>query len=130
MKCPLCKSSKHVTIAPHVEGFSGDVYECGDCKAIWTLNHDGLKIIKGKVDKRQKVCTEFVCPTCHSMVTYETDLDAFQFHEELYECTACGTICSVAHNQVEVVTDSQKGSFLDTSGELVESDDYNTMPKK
>lgn len=127
MKCPLCKSSKHVEIDLHAEGFSGDVYECGDCGSIWALNQEGLKIIKGRVEKRQKVCTEFVCPTCQFMVSYETDLDAFQFHEELYECTSCGTICSVAHNQVEVVKDSQKDSFLDTSGDLVESDDYNTM---
>ena len=127
MKCPLCKSSKHVEIDLHSEGFSGGVYECGDCNGIWTVTNDSLKIIKGRVDKRQKVCTEFVCPTCHFMVSYETDLKAFQFHEELYECSMCGTICSVAHDQVEVVKDSQKGTFLDSSGDLVESDDYNLM---
>jgi hypothetical protein len=57
------------------------------------------------------------------MVSYETDLDAFQFHEEHYECTVCGTVCSVAHNKVQIVKDSQKGSFLDSTGDLVESDD-------
>jgi len=57
------------------------------------------------------------------MVSFETDLDAFQFHEELYECAVCGTVCSVAHNQVKVVKDSQKGSFLDSTGSQVESDD-------
>jgi hypothetical protein len=33
----------------------------------------------------------------------------------------------VAHDKVEIVKDSQKGSFLDSTGDLVESDDYNTM---
>jgi hypothetical protein len=61
------------------------------------------------------------------MVSYETELNAFQFHEELYECVVCGTVCSVAHDKVEVVKDSQKGSFLDSTGESVESDDYNTI---
>ncbi|TLM68217.1 MAG: hypothetical protein FDZ69_02970 [Deltaproteobacteria bacterium] len=61
------------------------------------------------------------------MVSYETALSAFQFQEHLYECTVCGTVCSVAHDKVEVVRDSQKGSFLSSSGEQVESDDYNTM---
>ncbi len=127
MKCPLCKSRKHVEIDLHAEGFSQDVRECGDCGCIWTFSGDAIKIIKGSVEKRQKVCTNFVCPTCGCLVRNETELSAFQFHEELYECTECGTVCSVAHNQVEVVKDSQKGSFLDSSGDLVESDDYNTM---
>ena len=127
MKCPLCKGREHVEIDLHAEGFSQDAFECGDCGAIWTFSGEVLKIIKGRVQQTQKVFTEFVCPTCRCMVSYETNLDAFQFHEELYECTLCGTVCSVAHNQVKIVRDSQKGSFLDSSGGLVESDDYNTM---
>jgi hypothetical protein len=61
------------------------------------------------------------------MVSYETALSAFQFHEELYECTVCGTVCAVAHDKVEVVRDSQKDSFLSSTGDRVESDDYNTL---
>jgi hypothetical protein len=61
------------------------------------------------------------------MASHETALDAFQFHEELYECVICGTVCSVAHDQVEVVRDSQVGTFLDSTGDLVEADDYNMM---
>jgi len=61
------------------------------------------------------------------MVSYETDLDAFQFHEELYECAVCGTVCSVAHGQVEIVKDAQKGSFLETTSEAVEADDYDSL---
>ncbi|MDT8423413.1 MAG: hypothetical protein RQ724_06545 [Desulfuromonadales bacterium] len=127
MKCPLCKSRKHVEIDLHAEGFSQDARECGDCGGIWTFQNDALKIIKGRVKKRQIVNTDFVCPTCRFMVSYETDLNAFQFHEELFECKVCGTVCSVAHDKVEVVKDSQRDSFLDASGDMVESDDYSTM---
>ena len=127
MKCPLCQSKKHVEIDLHAEGFAQDARECGECGGIWTFSGDVRKIIKGRVKKRQRVCTDFVCPTCHCMVSHETELDAFQFHEKHYECAVCGTVCSVAHNQVEVIKDSQKGTFLDSSGDLVESDDYNTM---
>jgi hypothetical protein len=127
MKCPLCKSRKHVEIDLHAEGFSQDARECGVCGGIWTFSGETLKIIKGRVQKPQRVCTDFVCPTCKCMVSYETELKAFQFHEELYECAVCGTVCAVAHDKVEVVKDSQKGSFLDSTGEPVESDDYGTL---
>lgn len=126
MKCPLCKSRK-VELHIHAEGFSQDARECGECGGIWTFSGEHLKVIKGRVQQKQKVCTDFVCPTCKHMVSHETDLTAFQFHEQLYECTVCGTVCSVAHDKVEVVKDSQKGSFLSAAGEQVESDDYNTI---
>ncbi len=127
MKCPLCKSREHVELDLHAEGFSQDARECGVCGGVWTFSGEAIKIIKGRVQNRQKISTNFVCPTCNCMVSHETDLTAFQFHEELYECTVCGTVCSVAHNLVEIVKDAQKGSFLDSTGEQVEADDYNTM---
>jgi transcription elongation factor Elf1 len=127
MKCPLCKSREHVEIDLHADGFSQDARECGDCGGIWTFSGDVMKLIRGAVEKREKVCNDFVCPTCKGMVSHETDLDAFQFHEELYECAICGTVCSVAHDQMEVVMDSQRGSFLESTGDLVEADDYNMM---
>lgn len=127
MQCPLCKGKKHVETDLHAEGFSQDAWECGDCGGVWTYSGDQLKIIRGKVEKTQRVCTDFVCPTCHAMVSHETDLHAFQFHEEQYECLVCGTVCSVAHNRVEVVRDSQKGSFLDSSGDQVEADDFDSL---
>jgi transcription elongation factor Elf1 len=111
----------------HADGFSQDARECAECGGIWTFAGESLKIIKGRVLEQQTVCTDFVCPTCKHMVSHETALDAFQFHEELYECTVCGTICSVSHNKVEIVKDSQKGSFLSATGDKVESDDYNTL---
>ncbi len=127
MKCPLCKSRQHIEIDLHAEGFAQDARECGDCGAVWTFSGEIIKIIKGSVQQEDKLCTDFVCPTCKCMSSHETDLHAFQFHEELYECTICGTVCSTAHNQVEVVKDSQLGSFLDSTGDLVEADDYNMM---
>jgi transposase-like protein len=44
MKCPLCKSSKHVEIDLHSEGFSEGVYECGDCSGVWAVTNDSVKI--------------------------------------------------------------------------------------
>jgi hypothetical protein len=127
MKCPLCKSREHVEIDLHADGFAQDARECGVCGGVWTFSGDVLKIIKGRVQQKQKVCTDFICPTCKCMVSHETELSAFQFHEELYECTVCGTISSIVHNEVKVVKDSQKGSFLGAAGEPVEADDYNTL---
>lgn len=127
MKCPLCKSREHVEIDLHADGFSQDARECGDCGGVWTFSGDVMKIIRGAVEKREKVCTDFVCPTCRCRVSHETDLNAFQFHEEHYECAICGTVCSVAHDQMEIVMDSQRGSFLESTGDLVEADDYNMM---
>lgn len=127
MKCPMCKSREHVEIDLHADGFAQDARECGDCGAIWTFKGVDMKIIKQPVPKQPQLRSDFVCPTCHNAASYETDLDAFQFHEELYECTICGTVCSLAHDQVEVVRDSQPGSFLDVSGELVEASDYATI---
>ena len=89
MKCPMCKSRNQVEIDLHADGFSQDARECGACGAMWTFSGDTLKIIKKQASPQQKVCTDFVCPTCNSMVSYETDLTAFQFREELYECSVC-----------------------------------------
>lgn len=124
MKCPICKSSGHIDIDLHADGFSHDVYECGDCGGIWTSTGKVTKIIKARDNKQEKEYSHFRCPTCKSTSSIEIDLDAFQFHEEIYECVTCGTVCSSAHDQVEVVRDSQIGSFLSLSTDLVEADDY------
>ena len=124
MKCPLCKSRKHIEIDLHADGFSQDVRECGDCGVMWTFSGNDLKIIKRNDNKRKKEYSDFVCPTCKAVLCIETDLDAFQFHEEIQECANCGTICSSAHDQIEIVKDSQINSFLSTTSDLVESDDY------
>lgn len=124
MKCPLCNSKQHIEIDLHADGFSQDACECGDCGGIWTYSGNELKIIKDKEAKKVKAYSDFICPTCKAVLCLETDLDAFQFHEEIQECANCGTVCSSAHDQVEVVDDSQKNSFLSTTSDLVESDDY------
>ena len=36
-------------------------------------------------------------------------------------------LCLLAKGKVEVVKDTQKGSFLSAAGDQVESDDYNTL---
>ena len=124
MNCPSCNSTGHIEIDLHADGFARDVCECGDCGAIWTTSGDGQKIIKPKNSRRVQAYSDFICPTCKAVLCIETDLDAFQFHEEIQECANCGTICSSAHDQVEVIKDSQAGSFLSSTSDLVESDDY------
>jgi len=124
MKCPICKNREHVEIDLHAEGFSQDARECGECGVIWTFSENVLKVIKARDHKGEKAYSDFICPTCKSVLCIETGLDAFQFHEEIQECANCGTICSSAHNQLEVVKDSQECSFLSTTSELVEADDY------
>ena len=124
MKCPLCKSRGHIDIDLHADGFSQDARECGECGGIWTFSGDKLKIIKDRDNKNVKAYSDFICPTCKAVLCIETDLDSFQFHEEIQECANCGTVCSSAHDQIEIVKDSQVNSFLSTTSDLVESDDY------
>ena len=124
MNCPSCSNKGHIEIDLHADGYAQDVCECGDCGTLWALSGSGPKIIKQKLNKRVQVYADFNCPTCKSLLCIETDLDAFQFHEEILECVNCGTICSSAHDQIEVVKDSQAGSFLSTTSALVEADDY------
>ncbi len=124
MKCPACHNSQHIEIDLHADGFTKDALECGDCGCIWTYSGKDMKIIKEKCVPKVKTYSDFICPTCKSVLCIETDLDAYQFHEELQECANCGTVCSSAHDQVEVVKDSQKDSFLSCTSDQVESDDY------
>lgn len=127
MKCPLCLSRQHVEIGLHADGFSQDIRECGECGAMWTYSGCTLKMVKTpnslKEQSEQKF-SAFCCPTCKSALCIETSFDSAQFHEEIYECTNCGTVCSLAHDQLEVVIDSQEHSFLSSTSALVESDDY------
>ena len=124
MKCPLCCNSEHIEIDLHADGYCQDALECGDCGGIWTYSGNELRILKGKTSRTVKAYSDFICPTCKSILCIETDLDAFQFHEELQECANCGTVCSSSHDQVEVVKDSQPCSFLSSTSEPVEADDY------
>ena len=124
MKCPVCKNRQHIEIDLHADGFSQDARECGDCGSMWTFSGKALKIIKGRTQKKEKTFSDFICPTCKAVLCIETDLDAFQFHEEIQECANCGTICCSAHQQIEVIQDSQRDSFLSVTSDLVEADDY------
>lgn len=111
----------------HADGYAENLRECGECGGIWS-NHEGeIRIIKGRVPKRQVVNTSFVCPTCQSMVDNETDLNAFQFREEIFECLNCGTVCALEHDMVRIIKDSQEGSFLETPDGDVEANDYTSI---
>jgi len=125
MNCPLCNKTEHIEIDLNADGFSQDALECGDCGGVWTHSAGEVKIIKASDDTTMvKVYSDFLCPTCKTVLCIETDLDVQQFHEEIYECTNCGTVCSSAHNQLEIVKDSQINSFLSSTSDQVEADDY------
>lgn len=124
MNCPSCQAKGHIEIDLHADGFAQDVCECGDCGAVWTMSGKSQIIIKQKSSKRVPAYSDFICPTCKAVLCIETDLDAFQFHEEIQECVNCGTVCSLSHDQAKVIEDSQAGSFLGSTSDLVESDDY------
>ena len=65
------------------------------------------------------------CPTCNSQEHSDVHFKADAFQEDLDRCSACGTVWSVSHGMVEVVTDTQEMSFLSSTTECVECDDYN-----
>ena len=67
------------------------------------------------------------CPVCKTYQQNEVDLHAEGFSEDIVECTICGTIWSVNHGLVEIVTDTQQNSFLEAQSECVEGDDYNCV---
>ncbi len=124
MECPICNGKAHVELDLHSDGFAQDALECGDCGAIWSQTESSVNILKGPNPPAEQSYADFFCPTCHAAASLEVDLDSDQFHEEIYECTTCGTICSLAHDQLEVVKDSQAGSFLSSTSDSVEASDY------
>jgi uncharacterized Zn finger protein len=65
------------------------------------------------------------CPACNTQEHTEVHFKSEAFQEDLDKCTACGTVWSVNHGTVEVVTDTQEKSFLSAGTECVECDDYN-----
>lgn len=124
MECPVCKQTKHIQIDLHADGFTQNVEECGDCGSVWCASGSELTLLKGRDPKANFARAQFVCPTCHSSTTIETDLVAFQFHEEIFECDLCETVYSFSHNLIEVVKDPQQESFLSHTSDQVEADDY------
>jgi uncharacterized Zn finger protein len=65
------------------------------------------------------------CPTCKTLEHSDVHFKADAFREDLNKCSACGTVWSVNHGTVEIVTDTQERSFLSPLTECVECDDYN-----
>ncbi len=124
MNCPFCQNREHVEIDLHADGFSQDILECGDCGGVWTFAGKTQRAIRKPSPGPDHEFANFRCPTCKMTLSVETDLEAFQFHEEIFECTSCGTVCSSAHDQLEVVRDSQSDSFLSATSDIVEADDY------
>lgn len=67
------------------------------------------------------------CPVCKSSNNSDLDLHTDGFYEDIFECRVCGAAWSVNHGITEIVSDPQKGSFLQAVTEPVEGDDYNQM---
>lgn len=65
------------------------------------------------------------CPTCKTLEHSDVHLTAEAFAEDLSKCAVCGTVWSINHGTVEIVTDTQELSFLSSLTECVECDDYN-----
>ena len=65
------------------------------------------------------------CPTCKTTEHSEVHFKSGVFSEEIDRCNVCGTVWSIQHGAMEVVTDLQEKSFLSVLTECVECDDYN-----
>lgn len=60
---------------------------------------------------------EVKCPTCGSPdVIVTSDIESYQFHEEICKCTSCETLFAITREVSILVEDSAEGSFLDHSG--------------
>ncbi|TLM64247.1 MAG: hypothetical protein FDZ69_11985 [Deltaproteobacteria bacterium] len=64
------------------------------------------------------------CPVCKHRYNKEIDLHADGFDEALFTCAVCGSSWMINHGLSEVVSDTQKHSFLAATTECVEADDY------
>ena len=65
------------------------------------------------------------CPTCKTQEHSDVHFKSEAFEENINKCSACGTVWSINHGTVEIVTDTQESSFLSALTECVECDDYN-----
>lgn len=64
------------------------------------------------------------CPVCKTHQTRtEIEVHANGFDEDLFRCDACGSTWSVNHGLVDIVTDTQRRSFLESESECVEGRD-------
>lgn len=65
------------------------------------------------------------CPTCKTLEHSDVHFKSDAFEENFNKCSSCGTVWSINHGTVEIVTDTQEKSFLSARTECVECDDYN-----
>ena len=64
------------------------------------------------------------CPVCKHRSAKGVALHADGFDEALFKCSVCGSTWAINHGLSEVVSDTQKNSFLAGTTECVEGDDY------
>ncbi len=46
MKCPICHEQVQVELALDSEGFHESIYECSNCQASWSVQHNLVDMIK------------------------------------------------------------------------------------
>ncbi len=51
MECPVCKSTKHVELNSHPDGFAKNLQECGDCGLLWIRNGEKTIIVRESEQK-------------------------------------------------------------------------------
>ena len=52
MKCPVCKSTSHIEIDTHSDGFAATLMECGDCGSLWTRKAGKAVVLHSTAPKR------------------------------------------------------------------------------
>ena len=65
------------------------------------------------------------CPSCNTLEHSDVHFKSGEFKEDHNKCSSCGTVWSINHGTVEIITDTQEHSFLSALTEHVECDDYN-----
>ena len=46
MKCPVCKSTDYREVDLRASGFAEDLFECGICGSLWSVNHGMIEVVK------------------------------------------------------------------------------------
>lgn len=65
------------------------------------------------------------CPTCKTLEHSDIHFKSDAFQEDFDKCAVCGTVWSINHGAIGIITDTQEKSFLSALTECVECDDYN-----
>jgi uncharacterized protein YbaR (Trm112 family) len=66
-----------------------------------------------------------LCPVCKTHDQYsQSALKTEGFSQQQLTCSECGSVWSIHHGMVVLVSDTQENSFLQVLTDCVESDDF------